>query len=104
VEIKQPGDQLISRPVELDYDYDQQRDGPLEEAYARLLEDALEGEQRLFARADGVQQAWRVVQPILDDPPPVLEYEPGTWGPPQADELIADHGGWHRPKVVSQQG
>lgn len=104
VEIKQPGDQLISRPVELDYDYDQQRDGPLEEAYARLLEDALEGEQRLFARADGVQQAWRVVQPILDNPPPVQGYEPGTWGPSQADELIADHGGWHRPKVVSQQG
>lgn len=100
VEIKQPGEQLISRPVELDYDYDQQRDGPLEDAYARLLEDALEGEQRLFARADGVMEAWRVVQPILDDPPPVRQYEPGTWGPAEADELIAEHGGWHRPDVA----
>lgn len=99
VEIKEPGDRLVSRPVELDYDYDRQRDGLYEDAYARLLEDALDGEQRLFARADGVEEAWRVVQPVLDNPPPSRPYEPGTWGPAEADELIAAHGGWHRPEL-----
>jgi glucose-6-phosphate 1-dehydrogenase len=99
VQIKQPGDQLVSRPVDLDYEYDERHEGVRDDAYARLLDDAMDGDQRLFARADGVEEAWRVVQPVLADPPPLHGYEPGTWGPAAADDLIATHGGWHCPEV-----
>ena len=50
-----------------------------------------------FARQDAVEETWRVVQPLLDSPPPVEVYEPGTWGPASADELTRDHGGWRNP-------
>ncbi|MBW3667342.1 MAG: glucose-6-phosphate dehydrogenase, partial [Actinobacteria bacterium] len=95
-QVKKPGDNLVSRAVELDYSYDEHREGARESAYARLLVDAMEGDQRLFARADGVEEAWRVVEPVLENPPPVVGYEPGTWGPGQAESLIKGHG-WHQP-------
>jgi glucose-6-phosphate 1-dehydrogenase len=98
VQIKQPGEALHSRPVELVYDYDEQREGPREEAYARLLDSALDGDQRLFARADGVEQAWRIVGPVLVDHAPVVHYPVGSWGPKEADALIAANGGWHCPQ------
>ncbi|MBW3578032.1 MAG: glucose-6-phosphate dehydrogenase [Actinobacteria bacterium] len=98
VQIKEPGDQLVSRPVDLTYRYDEQREGAREDAYARLLDDAMDGEQRLFARPDAVEEAWRIVDRVLDDPPPVRPYEPGSWGPKEADELIAERGGWHCPE------
>lgn len=104
VQVKEPGDQVVSHPVELDYEYDEQREGVMEDAYARLLDDAMDGDQRLFARADGVEEAWRIVEPVLQDPPPVRPYEPGTWGPPGADELVAAHGGWHDPGIAVDGG
>lgn len=95
-QVKKPGDNLVSRSVDLDYSYDEHREGARDSAYARLLVDAMEGDQRLFARADGVEEAWRVVDPVLDDPPPVVQYKPGTWGPGQAESLVRGHG-WHQP-------
>jgi len=65
--------------------------------YERLLVDAMEGDPMLFSRQDGVEAAWAVVQPILDDPRPVHAYAPGTWGPTEADALTGDVGGWHVP-------
>ena len=100
MQIKQPGEALHSRPVELAYDYDETREGPRSEAYARLLRDALAGDQRLFARADGVEEAWRIVAPVLEHHSPVIPYEPGSWGPAEADLLIASDGGWHSPDVA----
>jgi glucose-6-phosphate 1-dehydrogenase len=99
VQIKQPGEELHSRPVDLVYDYDEVREGPREAAYTRLLDSAMDGDQRLFARADGVEEAWRIVTPALVDPPPVINYPEGSWGPEEADRLIADAGGWHCPEV-----
>ena len=99
VQIKRPGDALESRPVDLTYDYDERREGPREQAYTRLLASAMEGDQRLFARADGVEEAWRVVEPALTVHAPVIAYEPGSWGPAEADALIAGDGGWHCPDV-----
>ena len=84
VQIKKPGEELVSRPVELTYSYDESREGQREDAYERLLGDALEGDQRLFARADGVEEAWRIIQPVLDQPGEVHTYEPGSWGPEAA--------------------
>jgi glucose-6-phosphate 1-dehydrogenase len=101
VQIKQPGEGLHTRPVDLDYDYDERREGPREDAYARLLDSALSGDQRLFARADGVEEAWRVITPALEQRSPVIPYEPGSWGPDEANVLIAGDGGWHCPSVIS---
>ncbi len=99
VQIKAPGGEMLSHPVELSYRYDEHVDGPREEAYARLLDDALDGDQRLFARADGVEEAWRIVGPVLGTVGPVHAYERGSWGPEQADQLLADDAGWHTPEV-----
>jgi glucose-6-phosphate 1-dehydrogenase len=65
--------------------------------YERLLGDALEGDTELFAREDTVEAAWRVVDPILGNATPVYEYEPGTWGPPEASRLTSSTGGWYPP-------
>jgi glucose-6-phosphate 1-dehydrogenase len=59
------------------------------EAYERLILDAMLGDPTLFVRSDSVMHAWEIVQPVLDDPPPLLDYRAGTWGPKEADELIA---------------
>ena len=67
------------------------------EPYERLLGDAMDGDAMLFAREDAIEAAWNVVDPILETGSPVIEYEPGTWGPAEADRLAADIGGWHNP-------
>ncbi|MBV9319074.1 MAG: glucose-6-phosphate dehydrogenase [Mycobacterium sp.] len=67
------------------------------DAYERLLGDAARGDATLFAREDSVEAAWRVVDPVLGDATPAHEYEPNTWGPREADSLIADGQGWHNP-------
>jgi glucose-6-phosphate 1-dehydrogenase len=65
--------------------------------YERLLGDALNGDSSLFTRAEAVEAAWRVVQPILKDPPPVAQYAPETWGPAAADSLLAPGECWYDP-------
>src|SRR6478609_1961234 len=67
------------------------------EPYERLLGDAIAGVHTLFTRQDTVEETWRVVEPLLDEPGPVHEYEPGTWGPPEADELTRGITQWHEP-------
>jgi glucose-6-phosphate 1-dehydrogenase len=99
VQSKEPGDDLYSREVELTYRYDEGREGVRDDAYARLLGDALAGDQRLFARADSVEESWRILEPVLEHPPPVETYRVGAWGPPGADDLLGDHGGWHDPRL-----
>ena len=66
--------------------------------YERLLGDAIAGDATLFARQDVVEAAWAIVDPLLADPGPMFEYEPGSWGPPQADRLVAEIGGWNTPQ------
>ncbi|HET6952505.1 MAG TPA: glucose-6-phosphate dehydrogenase [Acidimicrobiales bacterium] len=96
VQAKKPGDDMVSRPVDLEVSY-----GTLypnrQEAYQRLLEDAMEGDHLRFGRADGIEQQWRIVAPVLDDPPEVQLYRKGTWGPASADALAAGIGGWVEP-------
>jgi glucose-6-phosphate 1-dehydrogenase len=67
--------------------------------YEVLLAAAMRGDSTRFVRQDSVEQKWRVMQPLLDSPPPVHPYAKGTWGPPAADDLIAGHGHWHEPWV-----
>lgn len=64
------------------------------EAYERLIHDVMIGDRTLFTRADGIERLWEISTPLLEDPPPVEPYAPGSWGPSAADELIAP-AGWH---------
>jgi glucose-6-phosphate 1-dehydrogenase len=69
------------------------------DAYERVLGEAIAGDTTLFAREDYVEEAWRIVDPVLRANTPVYEYEPGTWGPPEASRSIAPTGGWHTPAM-----
>jgi glucose-6-phosphate 1-dehydrogenase len=94
--VKRPGEGMGGRPVELSV-----VEQPLELRlgdYERLLGDAIAGDATLFARQDVVEAAWAIVDPLLKDPGPMFEYEPGSWGPPQADRLVAAVGGWNTPQ------
>jgi glucose-6-phosphate 1-dehydrogenase len=70
------------------------------DAYERVLSDAMSGDRTLFAREDYVEEAWRIVDPVLQAGAPLYEYEPGTWGPQQADQQIAPPNGWQNPIVA----
>jgi glucose-6-phosphate 1-dehydrogenase len=93
---KAPGEDVVSRPVDLEVS-NQELFGPSRAAYERLIEDAMEGDTRRFGRNDSVDEQWRIVDGVLDDPQPVHLYYPGTWGPSAADALAAPFGGWHEP-------
>jgi len=69
------------------------------DAYERVLGDAMEGDSTLFAREDYVEEAWRIVDPVLKVGTPVYEYEPGTWGPKEVDSKVSPPGGWHNPPL-----
>ena len=69
--------------------------------YEVLLHAAMVGQSTRFTRQDGVEETWRIMQPLLDDPPPVHGYPPGSWGPAAADGIVAGHGRWHTPWVTS---
>ena len=72
-------------------------------AYERVLGDAIEGDATLFARMDYVEEAWRIVDPVLAASTPVAEYEPGTWGPERAED-IAPPGGWANSSAEEGMG
>jgi glucose-6-phosphate 1-dehydrogenase len=100
---KRPGEGMAGRPVELSVvDQSDQSDQGASSTrlgdYERLLGDAMNGDATLFARQDVVEAAWAIVDPVIHGPSPMFEYEPGSWGPPQADRLVADIGGWNTPK------
>jgi glucose-6-phosphate 1-dehydrogenase len=68
--------------------------------YEVLLHAAMIGDSTRFTRQDGVEEQWRIMQPLIDSPPPVHSYVPGSWGPPEADALVTGHGHWHEPWVA----
>jgi len=92
---KTPGKE-ISQPVSLDLDFAEELGEP-PQPYERLLADALRGDHTLFPRWRVIEETWRIVQPLLDDPPPVERYEPRTWGPTSSHALAAAFGGWREP-------
>jgi len=85
-------------PIQLDMEFAEEG-GEGAAPYEVLLRAAMTGDRKRFTRQDGVEEAWRVMQPLLDAPPPVHAYAPGTWGPEAADKLLAGHGRWHAPWV-----
>ena len=66
------------------------------EGYERMILLAMRGDQALFTRSDGIERLWEVSMPVLDNPPPVELYPPGSWGPKSIDKLISPHH-WHLP-------
>ncbi len=85
---------------EIDFDMEfAQEGGEGATPYEVLLHAALVGDSTHFTRQDEVEETWRIIQPLLDSPPPVHPYAQGSWGPEQADKLVADYGGWHGPWV-----
>jgi glucose-6-phosphate 1-dehydrogenase len=96
---KRPGEGMMGRPVELLVtEQAEQGEAGRMEAYERLLGDAMVGDATLFARQDVVEAAWAIVDPVIHGPSPMFEYEPGSWGPAQADRLVAEVGGWNTPQ------
>ncbi len=95
---KTPGEEMVGEEVELLAQHHHPGELP---PYERLLGDAMRGDPTLFAREDGVEAAWRVVEPILGDVVPVHAYDPGTWGPAQADRLIDGGETWHAPRGIA---
>ena len=86
--------------INLDMEFAQEGgEGP--EPYEVLLYAAMQGDSTRFTRQDNIEQTWRVVKPLLDKPPKVEPYKPGSWGPKAADRLVAKYGGWHGPWVPS---
>jgi glucose-6-phosphate 1-dehydrogenase len=91
-----------SRTVHLDLPFAEELGQP-SEPYERLIHDALEGDRSLFTREDAVEETWRVLQPLLDHPPPPVQYPRGSWGPPEAAELLRGHPPWQPPWLEAQQ-
>ena len=84
------------RSLHLDSSFSKDLGEPLT-PYERLLHAALTGDHQLFAREDGIEETWRIVQPLLDDPGEIHPYESGSWGPDAARDLLRGHRGWQQP-------
>lgn len=97
VQAKVPGARTVTQPVGLTVDFDKAL-GHRQEAYQRLLDDAMEGSRHRFAREDTIEQEWRIVEPILDGTARPIPYYKQTWGPAAAHELV---GGWHDVSLKS---
>lgn len=95
-QVKRPGEDLVSMPAKLTAVEQQTADEV--DAYERLLGDAMHGDAMLFVREDAVEAAWAIVDPILANTTTLHPYEPGSWGPREADRLAVDVNGWHNPE------
>ena len=93
---KAPGEQLVTQPIQLDVDYDEAL-GARAQAYERLIDDALDGDRRRFGRADSLDEQWRIVERVVEDPPSTVLYREGSMGPAAAEALVDDVGGWIDP-------
>ena len=95
IQAKEPGANR-TRTVDLALNFAEQL-GETPEPYERLLNDAMNGDSSQFTREENVKQTWRIVQPLLDAPPPVRHYNPGSWGPTGVDTLLAGYPDWRYP-------
>jgi len=84
------------RPVHLDTQFSREL-GPPMVPYERLLHAALVDDHQLFTREDGVEETWRIIQPLLDNPPAAQPYKPGSWGPAEAESIVRGHRSWQEP-------
>jgi glucose-6-phosphate 1-dehydrogenase len=95
-----PGEEMIGRNAEMVASRHPQPDEM--DAYERVLGDAMVGDATLFARQDYVEEAWRIVDPLLKEVTPVYQYEPATWGPSEVDARVMPEGGWNNPTIETE--
>ena len=93
-------DATLAAPILFDVEF-AEMGGEGATPYEVLLHAAVLGDSMRFTRQDQVEETWRIMQPLLDAPPRVHTYKPGSWGPEAADALVAEHGGWRDPWVTS---
>ena len=94
---KRPGPGLTLDKQSLQFSlHETGRSADILEAYERLILDAMNGDHTLFTTAEGVERAWELSEPLLDNPPPVRPYQPGSWGPNAIHQLIAPYA-WRLP-------
>jgi glucose-6-phosphate 1-dehydrogenase len=98
VMVKEPGEVMAGREIELLACHHHTKDTM--DAYERLLGDAMKGDATLFAREDYVEEAWRIVDPVLKADTAVHEYAPNTWGPAEAASAVSPPEGWHNPAAT----
>lgn len=96
LQAKVPGEAMRTQSVDLQVSHEAAL-GHREDAYQRLLDDAIDGETRRFGRTDALDEQWRIVEPLLESPPRLHLYDEGRLGPPESDDLAADLGGWVDP-------
>jgi glucose-6-phosphate 1-dehydrogenase len=92
--VKRDGEDMRGEPVELTARHQSTAEMS---PYERLLGDAVRGDTSLFTQDDSVETAWRVVEPVLKGGLPVIEYEPGSWGPKESDDIVNGGETWHNP-------
>ncbi|HWC08030.1 MAG TPA: glucose-6-phosphate dehydrogenase, partial [Solirubrobacterales bacterium] len=95
---KVPGPRMQLGEAHMQFSYADNFDnaGASLDPYERLIHDVMLGDRTLFTSSEAIERLWEVSTPLLEDPPPIREYEPGSWGPPEADALIAPRR-WHLP-------
>jgi glucose-6-phosphate 1-dehydrogenase len=93
--VKKQGEKMNGERIELVAHH---QDSEEMDAYERLLGNAAKGDAGLFSREDSVEESWRIINSILDNATPIIEYEPNTWGPPEMANAFTPKGGWHTPK------
>jgi glucose-6-phosphate 1-dehydrogenase len=97
IRVKVPGERRVGEDVEL---VAFQSEGDAMDPYSRLLGDAMRGDASLFAAEGTIEAQWRIVDPILGNLTPLYFYDQGSWGPAEADQVIAQDGIWYNPKPV----
>jgi glucose-6-phosphate 1-dehydrogenase len=93
-----PGEEMVAQPAEMIASHHPRPDEM--DAYEKVLGDAMLGDATLFAREDYVEEAWRIVDPVLKAGTPIYEYEPGIWGPGEVEQRVVPPGGWLNPTVT----
>jgi glucose-6-phosphate 1-dehydrogenase len=95
---KVPGPKIQLGEAHMRFSYADTFGGPEQalDAYERLIHDVMNGDRTFFTSSDAIERLWEISEPVLEEPPPVKEYEPGSWGPPEIDQLIAPRR-WHLP-------
>jgi glucose-6-phosphate 1-dehydrogenase len=107
--LSKDSDGETSRQIDMDLDFADELGKP-PEPYERLIHDALTGDRSRFTREDTIEETWRVLQPLVENPPPLTRYAEGSWGPPLAAELLKGHPPWQEPwlhpaeKIQNKEG
>jgi glucose-6-phosphate 1-dehydrogenase len=96
LQAKAPGERMVTKQVDLQVNYDQVF-GARQEAYERLIDDAIAGDRTRFGREDSLIEQWRIIDPLLRHPEPVHLYTRGTWGPEAAARLGSNGSSWYEP-------